>query len=289
MFQCFVHAWNHFQPLLTTLAVAYFDRGSYVSLAVSAHLAIIPSILLAGKQASKQTNKQTNKQTSKQANKQTSKQANKQTSKQANKQASKQANKQTNKQTSKQANKQTSKQANKQTSKQANKQTSKQASKQASNQANKQTNKHTYNENHQRYQTFLTKLPSSRPTKRSKPPLFAMSAVCRQHTRARREPDPPALPGRFWRSDKPPVRRIDLASRLPSHGSQWWWGDENAITERTAQILELRITILNLLVLTISKWSSKAIFELKACLIWCQPPPSLVFHCNLGEVCSTKI
>ena len=188
MFQCFVHAWNHFQPLLTKLAVAYFDRGSYVSLAVSAHLATIPSILLAGKQASKQTSKQASKQTNKQTNKQASKQTNKQASKQTNKQASKQANKQTNKQTSKQA--------------------------------SKQTNKHTYNENHQRYQTFLTKLPSSRPTKRSKPPLFAMSAVCRQHTRARREPDPPALPGRFWRSDKPPVRRIDLASRLPSHGSQ---------------------------------------------------------------------
>ena len=112
MFQCFVHAWNHFQPLLTKLAVAYFDRGSYVSLAVSAHLATIPSILLAGKQASKQTSKQASKQASKQTNKQTSKQANKQASKQANKQASKQASKQTNKQTNKQASKQANKQTN---------------------------------------------------------------------------------------------------------------------------------------------------------------------------------
>ena len=113
-------------------------------MAVSAHLTIISSILLAGKQTNKQTNKSANKQTT-----------------------------------------------------------------------NQPTNTPTHEKIQKRYQTSTTKLPSSRPTKRSKPPLFAMSAVCRQHTRALREADPPALPGRFWRSDKPPVRRMDLASRLP--------------------------------------------------------------------------
>ena len=169
------HRAEHVQPL-TKLVVAYFDRGERMSPWQFLRLyAIIPSILLPGKQ--------TNQQIS-------------------------------------------------------------------------QTNK----KNKKSYQTSTTKLPSSRPTKRSKPPLFAMSAVCRQHTLARREADAPALPGRFWRSDKPPVRRIDLASRLPT-GMVRWWKCHNWKNSKFWDLGSLLLVIFG----TISdvSWSSKSILELK--------------------------